>query len=99
MLTLFLWFLESKETNFWTENSLKEIIEKLVMHVSSKIGSEEIPHYFIRSINLANLIIRSQPLHKFADKLDALVAQNNWFTKVLFDQTAYDAIVVCKELY
>ena len=94
MLTLFLWFLESKETDFWMENSLKEITEELVKYVSSRIRSEEIPHYFIRTINLANLIVGSQHLHRSADKLNEIVAQKDWFTEVIFDQNAYDTIVL-----
>ena len=94
MLTLFLWFLESKETDFWMENSLKEIIEELVKYVSSRIRSDEIPHYFIRTINLADLIVGSQSLHHSADKLNEIVAQKDWFTEVIFDQNAYDTIVL-----
>ena len=56
MLTLFLWFMESRPVHSWDEDSDQSLelnLRALLTSVSLRLENSEIPHYFIRSVNLA----------------------------------------------
>ena len=55
MLTLFLWFMESRPVHSWDEDSdqsFQSNLRALFSFVSLRLENSEIPHYFIRYVNL-----------------------------------------------
>ena len=55
MLTLFLWFMESRPVHSWEEDSDQSCefnLRALFSFVSLRLENSDIPHYFIRSLNL-----------------------------------------------
>ena len=59
LLTLFYWFMEENPEEIWDDKSFgafEENLKNLLIFVADKIYEENIPHYFIRTLNLANLL-------------------------------------------
>ena len=55
MLTIFLWFLETKYSSVWndeSDESFCENLKDLLLFTAESLSYSEIPHYFIRKINL-----------------------------------------------
>ena len=56
ILTIFLWFMESRSPTIWKndgDDSFCENLKDLLLFTSESLSFCEIPHYFIRKINLA----------------------------------------------
>ena len=52
---MFLWFVERKKEKYWQDDSFaifENNLKELILHVAEKIEAKNIPHYFIRKLNL-----------------------------------------------
>ena len=59
LLTLFYWFMEGNLEEIWDDDSFEAFennLKNLLLFVADQVYEEKIPHYFIRTLNLANLI-------------------------------------------
>ena len=58
LLTLFLWFMEQTEEKYWKDDSFTAFennLKEMLLYVADKIAAKNVPHYFIRKLNLVNL--------------------------------------------
>ena len=78
-LTLFFWFMEQNDPTIWiqtnwSETSFKSILSKLMLFVAEALNTANIPHYFIRSVNLVANMKKDEvrfenvPIQKYGPK-------------------------------
>ena len=98
LLTLFFWFMElDRGVSSWDNNSVEAFVrnlEALMMFVSDRLRKSDIPHYFIRTVNLA--MVKSPPvddekvkyreLSVVADYIEDLVKSKEFPGKYISDQ-------------
>ena len=57
MLTLFLWFMEEQEPHVWGgKDAFNGNFKCLMKFVAKHLENDDIPHYFIRSLNLVSMM-------------------------------------------
>ena len=111
MLTLFFWFMETQDGQMWEGRkghlfSFKTKFMNLLQFVAESLHREHIPHYFIRSINLVNVMkVNETETNTLRDVSGALqymvnkMASSAYFEKLIFDQTAFDSMVLNTSLH
>ena len=71
LLTVFLWFMESKPTSFWEENqednNFEANLKDLFLSLCEHLDKNEIRHYFIKSLNLLENIVYDQKACSYID--------------------------------
>ena len=96
LLTLFFWFLEKgKEVLSWDNNSTEAFVsnlEALALFVIDRLRNNNIPHYFISTVNIASvwgpveLKKKYHKLSKVADYMEDLVKSEDFPVKYISDQ-------------
>ena len=104
LLTLFLRFMESQGSSMWTMPSIpfSSKLTSLVRFVADHLQLDFIPHYFIRTINLVNIMPvdkQTNPLKCVASKLLKIAEKESWTNDFIFDKTAYDTIHLNRDLH
>eukprot|EP00092_Neocalanus_flemingeri_P064604 GFUD01078426.1.p1 GENE.GFUD01078426.1~~GFUD01078426.1.p1 ORF type:complete len:982 (-),score=180.67 GFUD01078426.1:82-3027(-) len=109
MLTLFFWFMEEEQTDIiWGKEdscnkSFKSIFLSLMKFVSKALSEGNIPHYFIRSINLVSIMKKdrkdTKTIADVSKHIMKMVANQNFLEKFLYDRTAFHALVLNRAVH
>ena len=86
LLTVFLWFMESKPTSFWEEtqeeNNFEANLKELFLFLCEHLDKNEIRHYFIKSLNLVENLVYDQgtenPLSAVSQHIKMLVKKSSF---------------------
>ena len=91
MKTLFLWYMEEAfDGQSWPITSDDEIFNQLLLYVCHHLETSDIPHYFIKDLNLAkhSLKVRERdvPLQFVGSKFRELLKEKHCFEDFLLDE-------------
>ena len=103
MLTLFFWFMERQDPTHWEDIgdftfSFNTRLTSLLKFVAESLHSDCIPHYFIRTINLVQVMKvdekERKALQDVAVTIQKMIEKDNFPGKYIFDQTAFHAMLL-----
>ena len=88
----------------WTNSSIPfaNKLTCLVKFVADHLELDFIPHYFIRTLNLVNIMEvdkETKPLKDVAAKLLKMTENEGWTEDCIFDQTAHDTLHLNRDLH
>ena len=99
LLTLFFWFLEEKDVSDWCRVHFANNLRELLQFVLDRLKLQSIPHYFIRSANLAGEIAVCHDIKQLSlvtDRIAEILRHRQFPNCFLDDEDARKALALEK---